>query len=104
MRDAVTAALFGDFLLESRERLDRLEEMLLAGSAAGLLGSGGLEEVQRELHTLKGNAGLVGLAAMQTEAHALEDLVALLGPDAPPDTIDLATDYVHLGVGLAYRF
>ena len=84
MRDPLLAALFGDFLLESRERLDHLEEILLEAAAAGLLGTGALEEVQRELHTLKGNAGLVGLATMQLEAHAMEDMVTELPPGAPP--------------------
>jgi len=84
MRDPLMAALFTDFLLESRERLDHLEEILLEAAAAGMLGTGALEEVQRELHTLKGNAGLVGLAAMQVEAHATEDLVAALAPGEPP--------------------
>jgi len=83
MRDPLLAALFGDFLLESRERLDHLEEILLEAAAAGLLGTGALEEVQRELHTLKGNAGLVGLATMQLEAHAMEDMVTELPPGAP---------------------
>ncbi|HEY2736826.1 MAG TPA: Hpt domain-containing protein, partial [Thermoanaerobaculia bacterium] len=84
MRDPLLAALFGDFLLESRERLDHLEEILLEAAAAGLLGTGVLEEIRLELHTLKGNAGLVGLAAMQIEAHTMEDLVAALSPGEPP--------------------
>jgi len=84
MRDPLLAALFGDFLLESRERLDHLEEILLEAAAAGLLGTGMREEIQLELHTLKGNAGLVGLAAIQVEAHAMEDLVAALSPGEPP--------------------
>jgi two-component system, chemotaxis family, sensor kinase CheA len=85
MRDAWSVALLSDFLLESRERMDHLEELLLGAAAAGSLGAEALEEIQLELHTLKGNAGLVGLTEMQTEAHFLEDLVSALKPGAPPE-------------------
>ena len=84
MRDARSSALFGDFLLEAQERLDHLEELLLGGAAAGSLSPGDREAVQLELHTIKGNAGLVGLTGMQAEAHGVEDLVAALEPGAPP--------------------
>ncbi len=85
MREAWSAALLSDFLLESRERMDHLEELLLGGAAAGSLDRQALEEIQLELHTLKGNAGLVGLTEMQSEAHFMEDLVSALKPGAPPD-------------------
>jgi two-component system, chemotaxis family, sensor kinase CheA len=85
MRDAWSVALLSDFLLESRERMDHLEELLLGAAAAGSLDAEALKEVQLELHTLKGNAGLVGLTEMQTEAHFLEDLVSDLKPGAPPE-------------------
>jgi len=84
MRDAWSVALLSDFLLESRERMDHLEELLLGAAAGGSLSTEALEEIQLELHTLKGNAGLVGLTGMQTEAHFLEDLVSALKPGAPP--------------------
>jgi two-component system, chemotaxis family, sensor kinase CheA len=85
MRDTWSAALLSDFLLESRERMDHLEELLLGAAAAGMLDGEALEEIQLELHTLKGNAGLVGLTEMQAEAHLLEDMVAALEPGAPPE-------------------
>jgi two-component system chemotaxis sensor kinase CheA len=91
MRDAWSAALLSDFLLESRERMDHLEELLLGAAAAGSLAAGALEEIQLELHTLKGNAGLVGLTEMQAEAHLLEDMVAALEPGAPPEEDLLAS-------------
>lgn len=85
MREDWSAALLSDFLLESRERMDHLEELFLGAAAAGSLDAGTLEEIQLELHTLKGNAGLVGLTEMQSEAHFLEDLVAALKTGAPPE-------------------
>jgi two-component system, chemotaxis family, sensor kinase CheA len=68
--------LMDEFLLESRERVGRLEECLLAlGDASAPQAEDVLEKIRRELHTLKGNAGLVGLAGMQSLAHAMEDAV-----------------------------
>lgn len=85
MRNVWSAALLSDFLLESRERMDHLEELFLGAAAAGSLDAVALEKIQLELHTLKGNAGLVGLKEMQAEAHFLEDLVSTLKPGAPPE-------------------
>jgi two-component system chemotaxis sensor kinase CheA len=73
-----------DFESEARERLDRLEEVLLEtqsadpGAMAGLL-----DEARRELHTIKGNAGMIGLGTLQAEAHAMEDMVEELDPRRP---------------------
>ncbi len=72
MRDS-RSALFADFLLEAQERLAHLESLLLTAAETGRLEGEALEDVQLELHTLKGNAGLVGLSAMRAEAHALEE-------------------------------
>ena len=55
-----------DFALDAQERCDRIEELLLAGPEQ-------LDEVRRELHTLKGNAGMVGLRELQEAAHAMEE-------------------------------
>lgn len=74
--------LFEDFVLESSERLERVEAALL--DLEGELDESGagdapeperLEELLRELHTLKGNAGLMGLGDLQTLAHDLEEAV-----------------------------
>lgn len=72
---------FGDFInefiLDAEERLARLEETLLASEARGeRLDPDRLQLVKRELHTLKGNAGMMGLDALQHLAHAMEDAVA----------------------------
>src|SRR5688500_14431220 len=85
MRDAWATALLSDFLLESRERMDHLEELFLGAAAAGTLKAEALAEIRLELHTRKGNAGLVGLTEMQAEAHCLEDLVSGLKPGEPPE-------------------
>jgi two-component system chemotaxis sensor kinase CheA len=73
-----------DFESEARERLDRLEELLLeTQSAAPAAMAGLLDGARRELHTVKGNAGMIGLGALQAEAHAMEDLVEQLDPERP---------------------
>src|SRR4051794_30302698 len=78
--EGMAGELFADFLLEARERLARLEARLLAAAEAGAADAEALEEIRLQLHTLKGNAGIVGLLALQELAHELEDLAA--APDA----------------------
>jgi two-component system, chemotaxis family, sensor kinase CheA len=79
-QDGVAGDLFADFLLEARERLGRLESLLLAAAEVGSASEEVLEEVRLQLHTLKGNAGIVGLTPLQSLAHELEDLA--VGSDA----------------------
>src|SRR5436305_10620952 len=67
--------LLAEFAAEAEERLDRLEELLLAlGPATPSERAGLLSGVKLELHTLKGNAGMMGLTDQQVLAHQLEDL------------------------------
>jgi two-component system chemotaxis sensor kinase CheA len=75
------SSLFEDFRLESEERLERLEDLLLA-AAGGEIHPQQVEEIKLDLHTLKGNSGIVGLPVLQSLAHELEDLVESLGADA----------------------
>jgi two-component system chemotaxis sensor kinase CheA len=72
--------LLQDFLLEAQERLARLEDLLLA---AGGLDAGATAEIKLQLHTLKGNSGIVGLPELQALAHELEDLAESLGTASP---------------------
>ncbi|MDX1503704.1 MAG: Hpt domain-containing protein, partial [Thermoanaerobaculia bacterium] len=76
--------LLGEFLLEADERIGRVEEAMLRLDAgvetdppSALAGAG------RELHTLKGNAGMMGLEELQRAAHLLEDALAEIDPAAP---------------------
>ncbi|HEV3455275.1 MAG TPA: chemotaxis protein CheW [Thermoanaerobaculia bacterium] len=71
--------LLRDFEAEAEERLGHLEELLLALPATEARAARQLiDDIQRELHTLKGNAGMMGLSELQAEAHAMEDLVEQL--------------------------
>jgi two-component system, chemotaxis family, sensor kinase CheA len=71
--------LFDDYLLESRERIARVEELLLTLHKVQQENRKGmLDEAKRELHTLKGNAGMMGFKNLQSLAHEMEDDVELL--------------------------
>lgn len=84
MDSALPAELFADFAAEAHERLDRLEEILLAATSATPRELGELlEEIRRELHTLKGNSGMMGLGDLQALAHQLEDEVERFDPAQP---------------------
>lgn len=82
MRESTAAALLDDFGMEARERIARVEDLLLRlpdAPAAELEPL--LDQLRRDLHTLKGNAALVGLTELQRLAHRMEDLVAELTPE-----------------------
>jgi len=69
-------ALIDDFILDAEERLEQLEQVLLAlTAAAGDVRAGHEGTAKRELHTLKGNAGMMGLADLQQLAHTMEDVL-----------------------------
>ncbi len=79
---SVPRSLLDEFLLESQERLGRLEDLLLA-AADGELDASALAEIKLQLHTLKGNSGIVGRGELQSLAHQLEDLAESLAPGSP---------------------
>lgn len=79
MDDLTFRSLLEDYHLESRERLAQIEESLVdlersQGAARDEL----IVAAQRELHTLKGNSGMMGLGELRDFAHQLEDRVAAL--------------------------
>lgn len=76
--------LLNDFLLEADERLSRIEVSLLAAAQADAKERRtSFREVRRELHTLKGNSGMMGFGELQALAHSLEDMVDDLDPENP---------------------
>ncbi|MBE7451152.1 MAG: Hpt domain-containing protein [Kofleriaceae bacterium] len=68
----------------------------------GALAPGRVETMMRELHTLKGEAGLMGLAAVAAALHLLEDLVgaAVRAATAPPPELG---DLVLAGIDAMAR-
>ena len=76
--------LLDEFLLEAQERADEVESLLLR------LTTGDAEEkaaaivrAKRELHTLKGNSGMMGFSDLQQLAHMMEDQVEALDLEQP---------------------
>jgi len=69
------------FVQDAHSRLAALSDGLLA-LERDPADRAALDEVRRALHTLKGNAGLVGLETLVATAHALED--ALADESSPP--------------------
>lgn len=73
-------ALLGEFILDVRERLDRVEQSLLdLPTLSDAERSERLSATKRDLHTLKGNSGMMGLVDLQELAHRMEDKVAAGG-------------------------
>jgi two-component system chemotaxis sensor kinase CheA len=80
----LTKELLEDFRLESRERIDRVENGLL-----NLTGTAHPERqplvlmIRLELHTLKGNSAMMGFDDLQALAHDLEDEVERIDLEQP---------------------
>ena len=73
-------ALLAEFSLEARERLERVEQNLLdLPTLSDAKRADAVAGTKRELHTLKGNAGMMGLTGLQSLAHRMEDEVAADG-------------------------
>lgn len=62
------------FREECHERLDRIQENLLAVEA-GQGGPQAIDALFRDAHSIKGNAGMVGFDEVRLIAHAMEDLL-----------------------------
>lgn len=84
--DEAFSGLMDDYLLDARERLARVEELLLEIPRADRSRLKTiLEETRRELHTLKGNSGMMGMKQLQALAHRAEDCVDHLEAEEAPD-------------------
>lgn len=84
MRDSAFQELLNEFVLEARERTDEVESLLLRLESADRSARGAaLAQAKRELHTLKGNSGMMGFTDLQQLAHGMEDRVEALDLDAP---------------------
>lgn len=99
MDEQVFRALLEEFYLECKERLAHIEEALVAaGSASVAERATRLVDARRELHTLKGNSGMMGLGELQQLAHRIEDRVAEWRPET------LAGEQLRQALGEVDRF
>jgi two-component system chemotaxis sensor kinase CheA len=76
-------ALLGDFLAEAEERSATVEQILLDLPHSGMQASELIRRMRRELHTLKGNAGMMGFQDLRAVAHQMEDLCDQLDAGRP---------------------
>ncbi len=92
--------LLDEFLLEARERTDEVESLLLkiaSGDAESRREA--IAQAKRELHTLKGNSGMMGFSDLQQIAHHMEDQVEALDPSHPVvDEILVQLDSLRRGL------
>lgn len=66
--------LLEEFLLEAKERAEEVEALLLEiASGDEDARKDALARAKRELHTLKGNSGMMGYSDLQEIAHGMED-------------------------------
>lgn len=90
-------SFFADFLEEAGELVDTVEQALLSLATEAVEEREAiLESVLRELHTLKGNAGMMGLSELQQRLHQLEDAAGKLEPEtADADALLPALDEIR---------
>ncbi len=87
--------LLQEFVDESEPQIESIGAAFLELERHWKLGEAGsdlLAPTKGHLHTLKGNAGMMGIAPMQSVAHALEDLCELVSKRAScqsPETAEL---------------
>lgn len=85
------------FLEDMQEKLDRLDQLLVAMEKSGV-DSGSFNELYRIVHSLKGSGGTFGLHIVTTICHQLEDLLNTTdgGAHFTPALITVSLDYVDL--------
>jgi two-component system chemotaxis sensor kinase CheA len=72
--------LLGEYVLDATERMTNVEQLLLSvDELVDADRASCLDRLKAELHTLKGNSGMMGFTELQEIAHAMEDHVAELG-------------------------
>lgn len=79
------SALHREFVDETQPLIDRVCAAFLELERRWKLTEAGedlLPQIKSDLHTIKGNAAMMGLAPLQSLAHALEDAIALVGGQA----------------------
>jgi two-component system chemotaxis sensor kinase CheA len=86
--DDLIRSLLKEFVDEALPMAERLSDSFLELERHWVDGDSGeevLPQVRSDLHTLKGNSGMMGLVPIQALTHALEDVCALLEGSEPGD-------------------
>ena len=69
------------YLLETRQLMEKLDEILLRSEASGALAAEDINSIFRIMHTTKSSSAIMGLDSLQATAHRLEDLFSELRDD-----------------------
>jgi two-component system chemotaxis sensor kinase CheA len=85
----MSSGLLEQFILESREGLQRISEILITLEEKGE-DKGLLNELFRLVHTMKGNSGLFDLPSLTKLLHASEDLMNLVREGKVPYSSEIA--------------
>jgi two-component system chemotaxis sensor kinase CheA/two-component system sensor histidine kinase and response regulator WspE len=84
--EEIRQKLLGKFREVTQDRVEKLSASLLALERGG--GEEVKAEVARELHTLKGEARMMGFTGLSQVVHAAEDLLKVLPGQKPGDRLD----------------
>lgn len=81
-------ALVGEFRDEARDQLDRVDAALLEIEREGSIDSDARSALLRTLHTLKGNAGMLGLSPVRDFVHVLENILKAEPAEWPKSLVE----------------
>ena len=84
--EEIRQKLLGKFREVTQDRVEKLSAALLAFERGG--GEEAKGEIARELHTLKGEARMMGYTGLAQMIHAAEDLLKVLPARKPGDRVD----------------
>jgi two-component system chemotaxis sensor kinase CheA/two-component system sensor histidine kinase and response regulator WspE len=84
--DEIRQKLLGKFREVTADRIEKISGQLLELERGG--GAEAKQEVARELHTLKGEARMMGFVGISQVVHAAEDLLRVLPVERPGDRVD----------------
>ncbi|HYQ82071.1 MAG TPA: Hpt domain-containing protein, partial [Anaeromyxobacteraceae bacterium] len=84
--EEIRQKLLGKFREVTQDRVEKLSASLLALERGG--GEEVKAEIARELHTLKGEARMMGFTGLSQVIHAAEDLLKVLPGQKPGDRLD----------------
>ncbi len=84
--EEIRQKLLGKFREVTQDRVEKLSTSLMALERGG--GEDARGEIARELHTLKGEARMMGFTGLSQVIHAAEDLLKILPAQKPGDRLD----------------
>ncbi len=89
-QEDIRQQLLGKFREVTADRVEKISTGLLALERGG--GGEALQEIARELHTLKGEARMMGFIGLSQVVHAAEDLLKALPPGTPGARLEALLD------------